>query len=324
MSPQAQASTPSDALDAALEYGRKGLPVFPCSPLDKKPLTPHGFKDATTDEAQVRAWWGKWPNAMIAAPTGPASGVWALDPDVDPVKQLDGIAALDQLVAQHGPLPQTPTSITPRGGKHLFFAWDPNVDIRNSESKVGPGVDVRGNGGYVILPPSRNSTGGAYRWDPNSPRIFAPAPPWLVMLAKAKKVSAYAKAALERECKTVAAALPGTRNSTLNKAAFNLGQLIGGSALDEQEVRDRLFEAAETCGLVADDGATAAEATIDSGITAGKKQPRARPQPPVQSGYARPFNSRMASCCASSVRSKTRYSRRAYRCSRALEGWLSL
>ena len=284
MSPQPQASTPPDALDAALEYARKGLPIFPCSPLDKKPLTPHGFKDATTDEAQVRAWWGKWPNAMIAAPTGPASGVWALDPDVDPVKQLDGIAALHQLVAQYGSLPQTLTSITPRGGKHLFFAWDPNVDIRNSESKVGPGIDVRGNGGYVILPPSRNGTGGAYQWDPNSPRIFAPAPPWLIVLAKAKKVSAYAKAALERECKTVAAALPGTRNSTLNKAAFNLGQLIGGGALDEQEVRDRLFEAAETCRLVADDGATAAEATIDSGITAGKKQPRARPQPPVQSG----------------------------------------
>jgi len=279
MSPQPQAGTPPNALDVALEYARKGLPVFPCSPLDKKPLTPHGFKDATTDEAQIRAWWGGWPNAMIAAPTGPASGVWALDPDVDPVKQLDGIAVLNQLVAQHGPLPQTLTSITPRGGKHLFFAWDPNVDIRNSESKVGPGIDVRGNGGYVILPPSRNGTGGAYQWDPNSPRTFAPAPPWLIMLAKAKKVSAYAKAALERECKTVAAALPGTRNSTLNKAAFNLGQLIGGGALDELDVRDRLFEAAEICRLVADDGATQAWATIDSGITAGKKQPRSRPQP---------------------------------------------
>src|SRR5215831_2560757 len=278
MSPQAQPNPPTE-LDAALEYVRKGLPVFPCSPLDKKPLTPHGFKDATTDEAQIRAWWGRWPNAMIAAPTGPASGAWVLDPDVDPVKQLDGIAILNQLVAQHRPLPQTLTSITPRGGKHLFFAWDPNFDIRNSESKVGPGIDVRGNGGYVILPPSRNGTGGAYQWDPNSPRTFAPAPPWLILLARAKKVSAYAKAALERECKTVAAALPGTRNSTLNKAAFNLGQLIGGGALDEQDVRDRLFEAAETCGLVADDGAPQAWATIDSGITAGKKQPRSRPQP---------------------------------------------
>jgi hypothetical protein len=175
MSPQPQAGTSPNALDVALEFARKGLPVFPCSPLDKKPLTPHGFKDATADEAQIRAWWGGWPNAMIAAPTGPASGVWALDPDVDPVKQLDGIAVLNQLVAQHGPLPQTLTSITPRGGKHLFFSWDPNVDIRNSESKVGPGIDVRGNGGYVILPPSRNGTGGAYQWDPNSPRKFAPA-----------------------------------------------------------------------------------------------------------------------------------------------------
>jgi hypothetical protein len=283
MSPQAQPNPPTE-LAAALEYARKGLPVFPCNPLDKKPLTPHGFKDATTDETQIRAWWGRWPNAMIGAPTGPASGAWVIDPDVDPVKQLDGIAALAQLTARHGALPQTLTSITPRGGRHLFFAWDSNVEIRNSESKVGPGIDVRGNGGYVCLPPSRSANGGAYQWDPSSPKIIAPAPPWLVMLAKAKKVSAYAKAALERECKNVAAALPGTRNSTLNKAAFNLGQLVGGGALDEQDVRDRLLEAAETCRLVADDGAPAALATIDSGVAAGKRQPRTRPQPPSQSG----------------------------------------
>src|SRR5262249_51243731 len=129
------------------------------------------------------------------------------------------------------------------------------------------------------LPPSRNATGGTYQWEPSGPQNAALAPPWLIMLAKAKKASAYAKAALERECKTVAAALPSTRNNTLNTAAFNLGQLIGGGALDEQEVRDRLFEAAEPCQLVADAGAPQAWATIDSGITAGKKQPRSRPQP---------------------------------------------
>jgi hypothetical protein len=125
MSPQPHASTAPTELEVALEYARKGLPVFPCNPLDKKPLTPHGFKDATTDEAQIRVWWGKWPNAMIAAPTGPASGAWVLDPDVDPVKQLDGIAILDQLVAQHGPLPQTLTSITPRGGQAFVFCLGP-------------------------------------------------------------------------------------------------------------------------------------------------------------------------------------------------------
>jgi Bifunctional DNA primase/polymerase, N-terminal len=61
MSPQAQSNT-SPELDAALRYANRGIPVFPCSPLDKKPLTPHGFKDATTDEAQIRAWWTQWPN----------------------------------------------------------------------------------------------------------------------------------------------------------------------------------------------------------------------------------------------------------------------
>src|SRR5262249_41502366 len=126
---------------------------------------------------------------------------------------------------------------------------------------------------------SRNATGGTYQWEPGGPGSVAMAPPWLITLAKAKKVSAYDKTALEGECKKVAAALPGTRNSTLNEAAFNLGQLVSGSTLDEQMVRDRLFEAAETCRLVADDGAAQAWATINSGLQAGKQQPRSRPQP---------------------------------------------
>jgi bifunctional DNA primase/polymerase-like protein len=281
--PQAQPNAP-DEISAALEYAQR-FPVFPCSPLDKKPLTPNGFKDATKDEAQIRAWWQRWPNAMIGVPTGPRSDLWLVDLDVDPTKKIDGKATLEQLIAQHGPIPPTLTSITPRGGGHLFFAWDGSVDIRNSAGKIGPGIDVRGNGGYAILPPSRSANGGQYCWDASPDKALAvPAPAWLVALAKAKKISAYAKAALDGECKKVALAQPGTRNSTLNEAAFNLGQLIGGGALEEQEVRDRLFEAAETCRLVADDGAQAAWATIDSGIAAGTQQPRTRPRTPSQGG----------------------------------------
>ena len=281
MSPQPQQNPPT-VFEAALDYARCGIPVFPCNPIDKKPLTSNGFKNATRDEPQILGWWQQYPNAMIGAPMGPASGIWAIDLDLDPAKKIDGRATLDQLTAQRGPLPPTWAAVTPRGGRHLIFAWDPNVEIRNSASKIGPGIDVRGNGGYICLPPSRNATGGAYQWEPGGPQNAALAPPWLIMLAKTRKISAYAKAALERECKNVAAALPSTRNNTLNTAAFNLGQLVGGNALDEQEVRDRLFEAAETCRLVADDGAPQAWATIDSGMTAGKKQPRGRPQP--QSG----------------------------------------
>ena len=70
MSPQSQANAVPNELDAALEYASGRMPVFPCNPLDKKPLTAHGFKDATTDEAQIRAWWTRWPNAMVGAPTG--------------------------------------------------------------------------------------------------------------------------------------------------------------------------------------------------------------------------------------------------------------
>jgi hypothetical protein len=139
---------------------------------------------------------------------------------------------------------------------HLFLGQqrrDPQ-----QRRQIGPGIDVRGNGGYICLPPSRNATGGEYRWDPDSATQSAWAPPWLVTLAKATKAKAWAKAALERECKAVASAQPGTRNSALNTAAFNLFQIVAGGGLDEQEVRDRLFEAAETCGLVADDGAAAA------------------------------------------------------------------
>jgi hypothetical protein len=278
MSPQSQTNAAPSELEAALEYARAGIPVFPTNPLDKKPLTPHGFKDASKDEAQIRAWWSKWPNAMIAAPTGAASGMWVADLDLDPARKLDGRATLARLIAVHGAMPETLAAITPRGGQHLFFVWPRNIDIRNSASKIGPGIDVRGEGGYVCLPPSRNANGGVYRWDPaDDAAQAAPAPDWLIELAR-RKVSAWARAALDYECKTVATAQPGMRNTTLNTAAFNLYQIVAGGRLDEDEVHDRLIDAAQACGLVADDGIVAVEATIASGAQAGRAQPRRQPR----------------------------------------------
>jgi len=199
--PQAQANVPTE-LEAAFDYASRHVPVFPCSTLDKKPLTPHGFKDATTDETQVRAWWTQWPNAMISIPTGSKSGIWALDTDKDPAKQIDGEAVLASLEARHSPLPKTRTSITARGGKHRLFLWDSNIDIRNSTGKIGLGIDVRGEGGYICAPPSQTANGGTYRWeDASVPPV--PAPTWLITLAKAKRADAYSRAALERECKKV-------------------------------------------------------------------------------------------------------------------------
>jgi hypothetical protein len=282
MSPQSQ--TAPIMLEAALDdYVRRGIPVFPCNPLDKQPLTPHSFKDATTDEVQIRAWWTQWPNAMIGIPTGPRSDIWALDTDKDLANQVDGEVTLAQLEARHGPLPRTRTSITPRGGKHRLFSWDSNVDIRNSVRKLGPGIDVRGNGGYICVPPSQTANGGTYCWEDIS-LPPAPAPAWLISLAKLKKMTPRARAALDDEHKKVSSALPGTRNDTLNKAAFNLFQLVASGELDEQDARDRLYEAAGICGLVADDGAPSVWATINSGAAAGRQQPRPRSQPQPQGG----------------------------------------
>ena len=292
MTAQSQTSTPNE-LDAALGYSQQGIPVFPTNPLDKKPLINGGFKNATTDENQIRDWWQRWPNAMIATPTGSASNMWVVDVDRDPVRNIDGTAALAKLISQHGELPPTLMTITPRGGRHLIFAWDNGVEIRNSTGKVGQGIDVRGEGGYVCLPPSRRADGALYQWDPAGASQAVPAPSWLIELARSenkskKRDKAWARVALERECEIVAKARPGTRNNTLNTAAFNLFQIVAGGRLDEQEVRDRLFKAAEACGLVADDGAQSVWATIDSAAQAAKAHPRSRPsvqpQPQQQSG----------------------------------------
>ena len=287
-----------DILDAALGYARQGIPVFPVEPsVKKKPLCGHGFKDATTDEAQIRAWWKRNPKAMIGMPTGPRTGRWVLDPDVDASKNKNGLAELAKLTAQYGPLPATLSCSTPRGGTHFHFKWN-GADIHNSDSRIAPSLDVRGDGGYVVLPPSARLDGALYQWCQGVTDL-ADAPDWLIDLAlKASKKSAkangagktkgggggsgpwsaWALKALADECARIAAAAVGQRNSTLNAAAFNLFQIVAGGGLDEQEVRDRLFAAAEACGLVADDGTDAVLKTIASAYSAGIAQPRQRPQ----------------------------------------------
>jgi putative DNA primase/helicase len=288
----------TDMLAAALKYARYGIPIFPVDPADKSPLCAHGFHDASAREYQVRAWWRRWPNAMIGMPTGPRTRIWVLDVDAE----LIATHPLARLYAMHGPLPNTAASDTPRGGMHFFFRWD-GANIRNSIGKLGPGVDVRGVGGYVVIPPSVRSDGKAYCWNTSNTKATE-APSWLV--EEILKIQAqdhlrqempvieingmpcgsggpfpmrdrvWARAALEEEISLVVAAPAGTRNDTLNRAAFNLFQIVAGGYLDEQEVCNRLFNAADACGLVADDGAPQVVATIKSGASAGLKKPRHR------------------------------------------------
>jgi hypothetical protein len=244
-------------LESALQYARRGWPVFPCDPTTKKPLTRHGLKDATIDASTIRKWWDQFPDAMIAVTTGAKSGFWALDLDLDAEKGHDGIAALATL----GALPETITQTTPRGGVHSFFKWDSARPVKNSASKVGPGIDIRGAGGYVIMAGSLRADGRAYQWR-NPPDRFdlADAPPWLYEAIgraqpepdlRSKDETFNASSApdgtaaqiLERACQRVASTANGKRNDALNRASFALGRLIGQGSLQRGAVEDALLAA---------------------------------------------------------------------------------
>ena len=150
----------------ALAYAGRRRPVFPVGK-HKRPLTEHGFKDATTAEATIREWWAQWPQAGIATPMG--GGLFVLDADDE--------AALAALEAEHGQLPPTVEVITPRPGRHIYLGGD---GITNSAGALPDGIDVRGIGGYVVLPPSPG-----YEWRTAPDEIpIAPAPPWLLALLR--------------------------------------------------------------------------------------------------------------------------------------------
>ena len=160
-------------LEHALALARRGLHVFPCRPRDKEPATAHGCKDATTDPDVIAQWWWAEPESNIAIATGVRSHIFVLDVD-----SLDAEGVLRQLEAEHGALPQSVESITGRG-RHVYFEW-PRRPVRNSAGRLGPGLDIRGAGGYVLTPPSVHPTGRRYCWGVDSSNTFAPAPEWLL------------------------------------------------------------------------------------------------------------------------------------------------
>jgi hypothetical protein len=166
------ASAASDLLDAALSYAHRGWPVFPVR--GKVPLTPHGVKDATTDPIAIREWWNKWPDANIGIATGLSSHLVVLDID-----GVEGENSLKELEAQFGKVPATLEAQTGNSGRHLYFeSRDERLVIRNSSSTLGRCLDVRGEGGYVVAPPSIHvTTRKCYQWINREPPL--PVPAWI-------------------------------------------------------------------------------------------------------------------------------------------------
>jgi len=170
---RADATAPSNPLlSEALRLTRLGYAVFPCRPGRKEPATPHGVLDATTDEATIRTWWARWPDANVALATG--RGLVAIDVDV-------GAAWPSQAERESIRQLRPPLARTPRGGWHIYFRVPPGHSWRNSASRLAEHVDTRADGGYVLVAPSCTER-GQYVWvRPLQPLPELPEPPaWLV------------------------------------------------------------------------------------------------------------------------------------------------
>ena len=188
----------SPVLRVALTYMPRGWPVVPiyapdpsrptgcscrdheCSSPAKHPTTRRGIHDASTEERLARIWWERHPRRGIALATGEPSGVWVLDLDGE-----KGKCSFLALQEDQGRIPNTVASRTGGGGFHLLFRMPGNREVKNSAGQVGDGIDVRGTGGYVILPPSGHVSGRRYAWlrgrSPGEIAV-ADAPAWLLDL----------------------------------------------------------------------------------------------------------------------------------------------
>ncbi len=258
--------------EAALAYAQQGLHVFPLQPNGKTPLTAHGLEDATTDPLTIETWWSRWPDANIAIRTG----------DVVVVDE-DRLGALDELAAEaHEQLPAS--GIVKTGtGRHFYYRQPADTRIRNTAGKLAPGIDTRGDGGYVVAPPSIHPSGSVYAWEAEITDAVMPA--WIVKILTYTPPrqpmadipfngsTPYGQRALEDELQAVATAPEGTRNDSLNRAAFALGQLVAGGEVDSFDAQRSLDAAAQSCGLPLNE----ARKTIQSGFTSGMENPRRAP-----------------------------------------------
>ncbi len=293
----------NELLEKALFYAGKGLSVFPCNARDKTPLTPKGFHDATVSVDIIRAWWANWPDAMIGMPTGEKTRFWVLD--IDDPEAFEAACTI--------PLPPTRRVDTGKG-YHLYFKYDPAKPVRNAQKhpKRGwpfptlPGAETRGDGGYVIVPPSIHPNGRQYQWHDDTGITDAPTA-LLGIVRKAPKASpgndddgqrpgakpsnaasgfmgdsVYGLAALTRECDTIRNAGLGEQEAALNEGALKIGGLVAGGELSRSTARNELVAAGLAMSSYDAGNPWTAEkvtAKVERGLDDGARSPRSAKNP---------------------------------------------
>ncbi|MGH8931919.1 MAG: bifunctional DNA primase/polymerase [Egibacteraceae bacterium] len=302
--------------DAAELYARAGWPVLPlhdvawgvcscklhrdCRHEGRHPRTEHGFHDATTDLRQVKSWWGMYPFANIGIATGGTSRLSVVDLDGRP-----GRHSWQQLAREHGAGPGTATVSTPHGS-HRWYRTPTGINVPRRIGALGQGVDLLGDDGYAIAPPSQvpclrphehdGPHRSEYRWSAPKTRL-ASLPEWIIHASRhhdplqrqpqatpepvqqamrGNVRRSYGQAALDGEAARMAGATKGTRYHTLGGSSYRLGQLIGAGELIEEQARKELWQAAEACGYIEEHGEATVRKEIDSGLEAGALNPRSR------------------------------------------------
>lgn len=245
---------------------RLNVPVFPCGS-DKAPIVNGGFKSASRDPETVSRMFSSQAAVMIGVPTGTASGFVAVDVDVHgPVNGMPWWESNKQN------LPNTRRHRTRSGGLHVIWRVPSSgALIRNSASRIAPGVDVRGEGGYIIVPPSPG-------YEVEMAGEVVEMPPWLAALCQKRPSSpipppsyvAKDTAAWQRLMSAVVKvgqAGEGQRNATLNAQAFYVAGLVG-EWLSQDDALAALFRAARQAGLEEHE----IKATLHSAFSAGRRQ----------------------------------------------------
>jgi hypothetical protein len=271
-------------LQAAIAAAGRGLPVFPVEPGGKRPAVDRWEQRATTDlEIIERAWSGQWAGCNVGTPPGRAD---LLVLDLDCHAELprdwraipgvrDGGDVFTCLLEWAGATrwPATMWTLTPSGGYHLWFRQSPGPPVRNSASLLGPGIDVRGHGGYVLL--SGSQIGGrVYELLDDSPPTLLPVwlvrrltPPTQPALPLPSPRTAAMVGRLAGLLRMVREGQPGDRNGRLHWASCRAGELVAAGRVRASDVEAELVRAALDAGLRG--GEREARATVRSGLRAG-------------------------------------------------------
>jgi hypothetical protein len=262
-----------------------------CGQVGKHPLgnlVPHGAKDATCNRARILAWWSRHPQANIGLATGYRFDVLDVDGPA-------GEQAIRELAAIHGLHSSGPLVCTGGGGWHYYLA---PTGLGNVHPAGLAHVDWRGRGGFVVAPPSRHASGHSYQWAVGRDLDMSPGQVPTVLLERLQPRQRrrpigpvqfptvadgagdrYVRAALAEELARVAAAPVGHRNRQLWESTRNLYNLVAVGALDPREVDHRLLDAAERCGLLAEEPRQTRR-TLASGRQVGLAHPGRPRQPP--------------------------------------------